>query len=93
MSLDLNHNVQYVKGVGPSLSVKLNRLGIFTALDLLYHFPREYEDRRVLRQLRKVKEGEKIILEGIRQVKDGDKIKYDFRDPQEVLSNLKYHAE
>ncbi|KAA0133724.1 efflux RND transporter periplasmic adaptor subunit [Gimesia chilikensis] len=40
-----------------------------------------------------LKEGEKIILEGIRQVKDGDKIKYDFRDPQEVLSNLKYHAE
>lgn len=40
-----------------------------------------------------LKEGEKIVLEGIRQVKDGDKIKYDFRDPQEVLSNLKYHAE
>ncbi len=40
-----------------------------------------------------LKEGEKIILEGIRQVKDGDKIKYDFRDPQKVLSNLKYHAE
>ncbi|MEQ9069016.1 MAG: efflux RND transporter periplasmic adaptor subunit, partial [Gimesia chilikensis] len=40
-----------------------------------------------------LKEGEKIILEGIRQVKDGDKIKYDFRDPKEVLSNLKYHAE
>lgn len=40
-----------------------------------------------------LKGGEKIVLEGIRQVKDGDKIKYDFRDPQEVLSNLKYHAE
>ncbi|QDT22546.1 efflux RND transporter periplasmic adaptor subunit [Gimesia chilikensis] len=40
-----------------------------------------------------LKEGERIILEGIRQVKDGDKIKYDFRDPKEVLSNLKYHAE
>ncbi len=40
-----------------------------------------------------LKEGDKIILEGIRQVKDGDKIKYEFRDPKEVLSNLKYHAE
>ncbi len=62
MPLDLNHNIQYVKGVGPSLSVKLNRLGIFTALDLLYHFPREYEDRRILKQLRRVKEGEKATF-------------------------------
>lgn len=40
-----------------------------------------------------LKEGEKIILEGIRQVRDGDKIEYEYRDPEEVLSNLKYHAE
>jgi membrane fusion protein (multidrug efflux system) len=38
-------------------------------------------------------EGEKIILEGIRQVRDGDTIEYESRDPEEVLSNLKYHAE
>lgn len=40
-----------------------------------------------------LKPGEKIIFEGIRQVRDGDKIKYEFRDPNEILSNLKYHAE
>ena len=38
-------------------------------------------------------EKDKIILEGIRQVRDGDKIEYEFRDPKEVLGNLKYHAE
>jgi len=38
-------------------------------------------------------EGDKIILEGIRQVRDGDKIEYEFRAPEEVLGNLKYHAE
>jgi membrane fusion protein (multidrug efflux system) len=36
---------------------------------------------------------DKIILEGIRQVRDGDKIEYEFRAPEEVLGNLKYHAE
>ncbi|MCO8123467.1 efflux RND transporter periplasmic adaptor subunit [Stieleria sp. TO1_6] len=36
---------------------------------------------------------DKIVLEGIRQVRDGDKVDYEFRDPEEVLSNLKYHAE
>ncbi len=36
---------------------------------------------------------DKIILEGIRQVRDGDKVKYDYREPADVLSNLKNHAE
>ncbi|WDI43701.1 efflux RND transporter periplasmic adaptor subunit [Bremerella sp. P1] len=40
-----------------------------------------------------LKEGDKIILEGIRQVRDGDHIEYEFRSPEEVLGNLKYHAE
>lgn len=40
-----------------------------------------------------LKEGEKIVLEGIRQVRDGDKVEFEFRKPEEVLSNLKYHAE
>lgn len=37
--------------------------------------------------------GDKIILEGIRQVRDGDQVEYEFRAPDEVLGNLKYHAE
>jgi membrane fusion protein (multidrug efflux system) len=37
--------------------------------------------------------GDKIILEGLRQVRDGDKIEYEFRAPEKVLSEMKYHAE
>ncbi len=37
--------------------------------------------------------GDKIILEGIRQVRDGEEVKYEFRDPIEVLGNLKNKAE
>lgn len=40
-----------------------------------------------------LKEGEKIVLEGIRQVRDGDKVEFEFRAPEEVLGNLKHHAE
>ncbi len=36
---------------------------------------------------------DKIILEGIRQVRDGEKVEYEFVAPDEVLGNLKYHAE
>ena len=40
-----------------------------------------------------LEEGDRIVLEGIRQVRDGDKVEYEFRDPAEVLGNLKNHAE
>jgi membrane fusion protein (multidrug efflux system) len=36
---------------------------------------------------------DKIVLEGIRQVRDGEKTEYEFRKPEEVLANLKLHAE
>lgn len=42
----LKNSAQYIKGVGPARFKVLNRLGIYTVADLLYYFPRRYEDRR-----------------------------------------------
>lgn len=36
-----------IKGVGPKTINSLNTLGIYTAEDLLYYFPRDYEDRNI----------------------------------------------
>lgn len=36
---------------------------------------------------------DKIVLEGIRQVRDGEKVDYKYVKPDEVLKNLKFHAE
>ena len=36
---------------------------------------------------------DKIILEGLRQVRDGEKVEYEYRAPEVVLQNLKFHAE
>ena len=41
--MDISQDVKYLKGVGPKLLEKLNRCGIFTVLDLLLYFPRDYE--------------------------------------------------
>ena len=38
-------------------------------------------------------EADKIVLEGILQVRDGEKVEYEYRRPEEVLANLKYHAQ
>jgi len=40
----LQQSPQYLKGVGPARCEQLRRLGITTVRDLLFHFPRAYED-------------------------------------------------
>lgn len=40
--------VQYIKGVGPKRARLLNKMDIYTLTDILYHFPRDYEDRRAI---------------------------------------------
>lgn len=38
--------VQFIKGVGPRISRLLEKKGILSVEDILYYFPRRYEDRR-----------------------------------------------
>ncbi|MCA9406879.1 MAG: DNA helicase RecG, partial [Candidatus Omnitrophica bacterium] len=57
MSLN-STSIQYVKGVGPAKKKLFANLGIETVEDLLYFFPRRYEDRRHLTPLAQVKIGE-----------------------------------
>ncbi len=55
---------QYLKGVGPKRSELLARLGIKTAGDILYHFPRRYEDRRRITPIRDVQLGQMQTIMG-----------------------------
>ncbi len=56
--------VQYLKMVGPRRFALLNRLGIKTVKDLLYHFPREYQDRTVRKPSYACTHGEQVTLQG-----------------------------
>lgn len=60
----LNQNVQFLPGVGPKTVQKLNRLGIQTVEDLLYHFPRDYDDRRKTKKINQLIPGEKVTVLG-----------------------------
>ncbi|MCK5014580.1 MAG: ATP-dependent DNA helicase RecG [Candidatus Omnitrophica bacterium] len=57
-------SVQYVKGVGPARKKLFVRLGIESVEDLLYFFPRRYQDRRNLTPIAQVKVGEWQTVSG-----------------------------
>lgn len=61
--LDLNKDVKYIKGVGPNRVKLLNKLNIFTLEDLITYFPREYENRGVLKNISELMDGEVALIE------------------------------
>lgn len=60
----LDSPAQYVKGVGERLAGVLTKLGIFNARDLLFHFPRRYEDRTQFRRIANLQDGELATISG-----------------------------
>jgi ATP-dependent DNA helicase RecG len=56
--------VQYLKPVGPQRSELLERLGLHTALDVLFFFPRAYEDLTDQRQVHELEEGKLQTVRG-----------------------------
>ena len=44
-NIKLDTSVQYLKGVGPKMFELLNKLGIYTVRDLIEYYPRTYDDR------------------------------------------------
>ena len=60
----LSNSAQYVKGVGPARFKVLNRLGIYTVEDLLYYFPRRYEDRSRFIPINQLETGSYATVKG-----------------------------
>ncbi len=56
--------MQFLRGVGPARAQVLARLGIDTIGDLLFHFPRAYEDLSDLRRIDKLEEGKTQTVQG-----------------------------
>ena len=46
------NSIRHLKGVGPAKATAYEKLGIYTKEDLLYHFPRSYENRGDVHLLR-----------------------------------------
>ncbi|MGH1401081.1 MAG: ATP-dependent DNA helicase RecG [Acinetobacter tandoii] len=56
--------VQQLQGVGSASAALLEKLNIFTTDDLLFHLPRDYEDRSTIIPMNQLEVGRSYLLEG-----------------------------
>ena len=64
MSIALSDNIKMLRGVGPKKAETLEKVGIRTIADLLCYYPSDYEDRRVIRPIAELEEGETALIRG-----------------------------
>ncbi|MFI3300932.1 MAG: ATP-dependent DNA helicase RecG [Candidatus Gastranaerophilales bacterium] len=57
-------DVTYIKGVGPKVALKLNKLGIYTAQDLIMNFPRKHIDYSARTLIKNLKIGDSTTVFG-----------------------------
>jgi membrane fusion protein (multidrug efflux system) len=74
-------NKRYVYVIGKDNVVHQREIGIQNEMDDIFVIKKGLE------------ENDKIVLEGMRQIHDGEKVEYEFRQPEQAVANLKYHAE
>jgi len=63
--MELDKEVQFVKGVGPNRAMLLRRLQIGTLEDLITYYPREYEDRGKVMPIAGLQDGQDALIEVI----------------------------
>lgn len=82
--MELKDSILSLKGVGPQVATKFNKLGIHTVQDLIEHYPKEYEDRRKITPICELVMGENnnivaSIASPPQVMKKGSKIIVKFR--------------
>lgn len=60
---NLDDTIDALNGIGPKRAELLQNLGIGTVRDLLFHFPRDYQDRRHITPIAKVEDGKPATVE------------------------------
>ncbi len=60
--VNLDKEIQFIKGVGPNRAKALNKLGIYTLGDVITYFPREHEDRGQAKKISELVNGEEALI-------------------------------
>ncbi len=56
--MHLSDTVYHIKGVGDKIGKRFEKLNIYTILDLITHYPRDYDDRRNIKKINDLDIGE-----------------------------------
>ena len=59
----MDTDIRELKGIGPTKAKAFQKLGISRVSDLIRHFPRDYEDRRALKTVAELADGETACTE------------------------------
>src|SRR3989344_4934597 len=62
--MDLQIPLSRLKGVGPSFAKRLEKLGLMTALDLIYHFPFRYDDYSKIIRISEAPIDQEVTIKG-----------------------------
>ena len=62
--MDLNDSISAIRGIGPKKADRLRDMGICTVEDLLFHFPRSYQDRRLVTPMSQLNNGVPALVCG-----------------------------
>src|ERR1700686_795453 len=57
--------VTFIKGVGPARAELLERLGLYTARDVMFFFPRDYQDLTDMRSIADLEEDKVLSVRGV----------------------------
>lgn len=64
-ALDLSElSLQFFKGIGPQVAQKMQKMGLRTAQDVLFHLPYRYQDRTRITPISWLRIGEYAVIEG-----------------------------
>lgn len=58
-------SVRDLPGIGPALTERLHRLGIYTIKHFLYHIPSRYNDFSITVAIKQIKPGETVTIQGL----------------------------
>jgi ATP-dependent DNA helicase RecG len=65
INLYIKEKLTSLKGIGKKRAELFEKLNIYTIEDLINHFPRDYEDRRNMKNINEIFHGEKYTIRGI----------------------------
>jgi len=86
-----SQGLRYLKGVGPKIAEKLQKLGLKTQRDLLFHLPLRYEDRTKITPVGSLQAGQRSLVQA-EVLQSGASFRRQGRSRKVLIAKLADHS-